>query len=129
MSAIEVFHKLRKPCASFNDCWRRAADPIEVSLSPRSWLIAFINAPQSRGTEYLQSDKPVAALSGGLVGDPPMSVLQAQLEREAGTLSLLVGATRLCPGENLTGLLDSFDDQTVEIALPARDISLRSAGV
>jgi ABC-type sugar transport system ATPase subunit len=56
-----------------------------------------------------------------------MSLLRVRLEREAATLSLRVGATRLRPGEQLARLLDGFRDQHVEIALPAEDISLGHA--
>jgi hypothetical protein len=56
-------------------------------------------------------------------------LIVVQLERRSRHAIAAGGRDQLCPGENLTGLLDSFDDQTVEIALPARDISLRSAGV
>jgi hypothetical protein len=58
----------------------------------------------------------------------PMSVLRVRLEREAGRLSLRVGAARLRPGERLARLLDGFRDQHVGIALPANDISLGPAG-
>jgi multiple sugar transport system ATP-binding protein len=72
--------------------------------------------------------RPATSFVASFVGDPPMSLIRAGLEREAGTLSLLVGATRLRPGEKLAGLLDGFRDQHVDIALPARDISLGYAG-
>lgn len=49
-------------------------------------------------------------------------------EREAGSLSLLVGKMRLRPGEQLARLLDGFRDQNIEIALPAEDISLGHGG-
>jgi TOBE domain-containing protein len=58
----------------------------------------------------------------------PMSVLRVRLEREAGRLSLRVGAARLRPGERLARLLDGFRDQHIGIALPANDISLGPAG-
>jgi multiple sugar transport system ATP-binding protein len=72
--------------------------------------------------------RPATSFVAGFVGDPPMSLLRVRLEREAATLSLRVGATRLRPGEQLVRLLDGFRDQHVEIALPAEDISLGNAG-
>jgi hypothetical protein len=57
-----------------------------------------------------------------------MSVLRARLERKADGVSLLVGETRLLLGERLTGLLECFHEQEVEIAVPAHDVSLGSAG-
>ena len=72
--------------------------------------------------------RPATSFVASFVGDPPMSLIRAGLEREAGTLSLLVGAARLRPGEKLAGLLDGFRDRHVDIALPARDISLGHAG-
>jgi multiple sugar transport system ATP-binding protein len=72
--------------------------------------------------------RPATSFVAGFVGDPPMSLLQVRLEREAGTLSLRVGNMRLRPGEQLVRLLDGFHDQHVEIALPAEDISLGHGG-
>lgn len=69
---------------------------------------------------------PATSFVASFVGDPPMSVLRARLERKADGLSLLVGGTRLLPGERLTGLLEWFHEQEAEIAVPAHDISLGS---
>ena len=71
---------------------------------------------------------PATSFVASFLGDPPMSLLRARLEREAGRLSLRVGATQLWPGEQLARLLDGFRDQNVEIALPAHNISLGCAG-
>jgi multiple sugar transport system ATP-binding protein len=72
--------------------------------------------------------RPATSFVAGFVGDPPMSLLQVRLEREAGTLSLRVGKMRLRPGEQLARLLDGFRDQHVEISLPAEDLSLGHGG-
>lgn len=71
---------------------------------------------------------PATSFVASFVGDPPMSLLQVRLEREAGSLSLQVADTRLRPGERVARLLDGFRDQHVEIALPAEDISLGHGG-
>jgi multiple sugar transport system ATP-binding protein len=88
----------------------------------RDGLIEQVGAPDELCA------RPATSFVAGFVGDPPMSLLRVRLEREAATLSLRVGATRLRPGEQLARLLDGFRDQHVEIALPAEDISLGHAG-
>jgi multiple sugar transport system ATP-binding protein len=88
----------------------------------RDGLIEQVGAPDELCA------RPATSFVAGFVGDPPMSLLRVRLEREAGTLSLRVGATRLRPSEQLARLLDGFRDQHVEIALPAEDISLEHAG-
>lgn len=87
----------------------------------RDGLIEQVGAPDELCA------RPATSFVAGFVGDPPMSLLRVRLEREAATLSLRVGATRLRPGEQLARLLDGFRDQHVEIALPAEDISLGHA--
>jgi multiple sugar transport system ATP-binding protein len=72
--------------------------------------------------------RPATSFVAGFVGDPPMSLLQVRLEREAGELWLRVGKMRLHSGQRLARLLDGFRDQHVEIALPAEDISLGHGG-
>ncbi|MBV9731541.1 MAG: ABC transporter ATP-binding protein [Verrucomicrobia bacterium] len=71
---------------------------------------------------------PATSFVASFVGDPPMSVLRARLERKTDGLSLRLGETRLQPGQRLTNLLERFHGQDVEIAVRAHDISLGSAG-
>ena len=72
--------------------------------------------------------RPATSFVAGFVGDPPMSLLRVELEREAGRPWLRLGATRLLPNEQLARVLDGVPDQYLEIAMPADDISLERRG-
>jgi ABC-type sugar transport system ATPase subunit len=94
----------------------------DLIIIMRDGLIEQVGSPDELCTH------PATSFVAGFIGDPPMSVLRARLERKADGLSLLVGETRLLPGKRLTGLLERFHEQNVEIAVPAHDISIGSAG-
>jgi multiple sugar transport system ATP-binding protein len=72
--------------------------------------------------------KPATSFVAGFIGDPPMSLLRVDLEREGGRLWLRLGAARLPPDERFAHLLEGFRDQHLVIALPANDLSLGAPG-
>jgi multiple sugar transport system ATP-binding protein len=88
----------------------------------RSGLVEQVGSPDDI------SAQPATSFVAGFIGDPPMSLLRIELEREASQLWLRLGPTRLQPGEVFVHALDRFRDHQVEIALPADDISLGQSG-
>jgi multiple sugar transport system ATP-binding protein len=70
---------------------------------------------------------PATSFVAGFIGDPPMSLLRVELEREVGGTWLRIGGVRLAPDQRLAHLLDKTGDRELIIALPANDISLGAA--
>jgi ABC-type sugar transport system ATPase subunit len=102
-------------------------DPLEaLALGD---LVVFMREGliEQAGTAEELCCQPATSFVASFVGDPPMNVFRARLERKAEGLTLLVGETRLLPGQRLLGLLESFQEQDVEIAVPAHDVSVGSA--
>jgi ABC-type sugar transport system ATPase subunit len=67
---------------------------------------------------------PATSFVAGFIGDPPMSLLRVELEREADGIWLQVGGVRVPSDKRLTHLLNKTDERELVIALPAEDISL-----
>jgi multiple sugar transport system ATP-binding protein len=71
-------------------------------------------------------DLPANQFVGGFIGNPPMNFMQGQVQRDNGTVQVLIGDFKLEPTDPMQPLLHSYEGQSVVIGIRAENMETLS---